>query len=103
MWIRRFAIGLILALVTLSASATPRNFPAGVKRGVLTATVYPQVAIDGQVQTLAPGAKIMSRQNTIVMHSTLVDGAHVVNYTIDRLGMIDKIWILTEEERAQSQ
>ena len=45
----------------------------------------------------------MSRQNTIVMHSTLVDGAHVVNYTIDRLGMIDKIWILTEEERAQSQ
>ena len=101
MWVRRFVIGLLLAIVTVSALATPRNFPATAKRGLLTATSFPQVSIDGQTQTLAPGAKIIGPQNTIVMHSTLTNGSYVVNYTVDRLGMIDKIWILTAEEQAQ--
>jgi len=71
-------------------------------RGVLTATTYPQVTVNGQTLTLAPGAKIFSQQNTIVMHSTLTNGNYIVNYTIDRLGMIDKIWILTPEEQAHT-
>jgi hypothetical protein len=102
MWIRRFVVGLLLAAVTFSALAVPRNFPANALRGVLTATNYPQVMIDGQTQTLAPGAKILSPKNTIVMHSTLTNGNYVVNYTVDRLGMIDKVWILTHEEQLQA-
>lgn len=103
MWIRRFVFGLLLAIATVTALATPRNFPAGAKRGVLTIATFPQVMIDGQVQTLSPGAKIISTQNTIMMHSNLMNNAYVVNYTIDRLGNIDKIWILTNEELAQPQ
>ena len=30
------------------ASPPPRNFPANAMRGVLTATVYPQIVINGQ-------------------------------------------------------
>ena len=103
MWIRRFVFGLLLAIVACTALATPRNFPATDKRGVLTATNFPQITIDGQAQTLSPGAKILGPQNTIVMHSTLTSKSYVVNYTVDRQGFIDKIWILTAEEQAQSQ
>jgi hypothetical protein len=102
MWIRRFVCGLLLAIATCSVLAVPRNFPTTAMRGVLTATMYPQVTINGQVLTLSPGAKIISQQNTIVMHSTLTNGNYVVNYTLDRFGMIDKVWILTPEEQAQT-
>ncbi len=80
------------------ASPPPRNFPANAMRGVLTATVYPQIVINGQTMVLAPGAKIYSRQNTIVMHSTLANTAVVVNYTIDAQGYVNRAWILTREE-----
>lgn len=103
MSIRRFLIGLLLAFVTLSALAAPRHFPAYAKRGILSASIFPQVMIDGQAQTLAPGAKIMSQQNTIVLPSSLMSNSYKVNYTIDRQGFIDKVWILTNEELAQTQ
>ena len=103
MWTRRFFIGLLVALTTLSALATPRNFPVTAKRGVLSAGVFPQVVIDGQAQTLAPGAKILGEQNTIIMPSNLMNKAFAVNYTVDRQGFIDRVWILTSEELAQSR
>lgn len=61
---------------------------------------YTQVVIDGKVQRLAPGAKIKSRQNTIIISSSLMSNVFIVNYTIDNLGMVDKVWILTDEEIA---
>jgi hypothetical protein len=95
------AAGLMISFA--SAWATPRNFPANAQRGVLTATVYPQILIDGQTRVLSPGAKIFGQQNTIVMHSTLVNSAVIVNYTIDNQGYVDRVWILTNEELAASQ
>ncbi|HSY28025.1 MAG TPA: hypothetical protein VK832_11010 [Burkholderiaceae bacterium] len=103
MWTRRLLICLILALTTLLAVAMPRNFPANAMRGTMSAGMYPQITIDGQTQTLAPGAKIMSRQNTIMMPSTLMNNVYIVNYTFDNQGFVNMIWVLTKEELAQSQ
>ena len=92
-----------LAVSLTSAWAAPRTFPANAQVGIIAATVYPQVTINGQTMVLAPGAKIYGKQNTIVMHSTLVNTTAVVKYTIDRMGYIDRAWILTDEELAASQ
>ena len=89
-------------LTTLSALATPRPFPQTALRGTLAAAAYPQILINGQIQTLSPGAKIMSRQNTIIMPTSLMNNVYIVNYTVDKQGYIDKIWILTDEELAQN-
>jgi hypothetical protein len=92
-----------LAAGLTSAWAAPRTFPANAKIGTIAATVFPQVTIDGQTKVLAPGGKIYSKQNTIVMHSTLVNTTAVVKYTIDRMGYIDQAWILTDEELAAAK
>jgi hypothetical protein len=98
-------VTVLVLLVTLylamdSAWAAPRNFPANAMRGVFTATVYPQVTINGQAMQLAPGAKIFSQQNTILMHTNLVNSAVIVNYTLDAQGYVSRVWILTQEELA---
>lgn len=87
-------------LATNAAWAAPRNFPANTQRGVLTATVFPQVTINGQVMQMAPGAKIYSQQNTILMHTNLLGSTVIVNYTLDPMGYVSRIWILTQEELA---
>lgn len=93
--------GLVAGM--LPAWAAPRTFPATAQCGTMVATVYPQVQIDGKTMLLSPGAKIFSRQNTIVMHSTLLNNALVVKYTIDAQGYIKEVWILTDEELAVAQ
>jgi hypothetical protein len=101
MWTRRLLICVLLSLSALTASANPRPFPPEARRGTMSAGAdYTQIVIDGQVQRLAPGAKIKSQQNTIIMASSLMNNVYIVNYTIDNLGMIDKVWILTNEEIA---
>ncbi len=85
------------------AWAAPRPFPTNALRGVLTATIYPQVTINGQTMVLSPGAKIYSQQNTIVMHTTLINSAVIVNYTVDAQGYVDRVWILTNEELNATQ
>jgi hypothetical protein len=102
MWTRRLLICLLLTLTMLSALAVSRSFPLNVKRGTISGSIYPQILIDGQIQRLSPGAKIKSKQNMIVMPSSLMSNVFTVNYTIDNLGYVDKVWILTEEELAQS-
>ncbi|HEX7644440.1 MAG TPA: hypothetical protein VF472_19705 [Burkholderiaceae bacterium] len=91
---------VLLAALCSTAWAAPRNFPANTLRGTFTATVYPQVVINGKTMQLAPGAKIYSQQNTILMHTNLTGSALVVNYTVDNMGFVNRVWILTNEEAA---
>lgn len=101
MWTKRFLIVFLLFLTMFSALAGPRPFPHNAKRGTMSVGNYPQVFINAETRQLSPGAKIFSRENTIVMYSTLVNNVYVVNYTVDSQGFIDKIWILRDEELDQ--
>ena len=101
MFAKRFMTVLVLLAALCSVAwAAPRNFPPNALRGVFTATVYPQVMINGQTMQLSPGAKIYNQQNMIMMHTNLVNSSVIVNYTIDGMGFVDRVWILTDEEIA---
>ena len=95
---------LILGLMASMspAWATPRTFPANTMRGTLTAAVFPQVVINGNTMNLAPGAKIFNQQNLVVLHSALVNQTVIVNYTVDTLGYVNRVWVLTNEELTAS-
>jgi hypothetical protein len=99
------ASALLLAAAT--AVATPalaqalRNFPATALRGEIVVVQPPEVALNGRGARLAPGARIRNAQNLLTLSGALVGQALPVNYTIDPLGLVLEVWILTDAERAR--
>ncbi len=91
---------LVLTLTTLSALAFDRPFPGNVRRASLVITDYPQVQIDGKASRLTNGARIWSTDNLTVIPNALGSSAHIVNYTTDIEGAIDRVWLLSPAEAA---
>ncbi|RZI77579.1 MAG: hypothetical protein EOP80_04285, partial [Variovorax sp.] len=48
-----------------------RNFPIGTLRGKLLLVNSPEILLDGQPERLAPGARIRSPQNMLMMPAAL--------------------------------
>lgn len=99
--------GLTAAILTLPALAQglelnpdlmPREFPPDTKRGKMTPAYYPEIYIDGKLRRLSPSSRIFNKDNLIEMPAALRGSEIAVNYTEDRDGNIDRIWILTREE-----
>lgn len=63
----------------------------------------PDVELDGQVDRLAPGARIRSEQNMLVMAGGIVGQKYLVNYTRDAAGLLREVWILTPGEATASR
>lgn len=96
------AISLILAAaLALPALAVERPFPAQVLRGKFTPGYFPDITLDGKARQLSPAARIFNEDNRIEMPAAVRGKDLVVNYTVDSMGNIDRIWILTAEEAAQ--
>lgn len=91
---------LALTLTTLSALAFDRPFPANASRASLVITSYPQVQLDGKAARLSQGARIWSTDNLTVVPNALGSSAHIVNYTTDLEGAIDRVWLLSAAEAA---
>jgi len=91
---------LVLMLTTLSALAFERPFPNHARRASLIITDYPQVQVDGKTTRLTNGARIWSTDNLTVIPNALGSGAHIVNYTTDIDGAIDRVWLLSAAEAA---
>jgi len=98
--LRLFAL-LMAGLLSLSALAFERPFPAHALRGKMTPGYFPDISIDGKPRQLSPAARIFNQDNMIEMPAALRGSDIVVNYTVDMNGNIDRIWILTPEEAAQ--
>ncbi len=100
---RRLALAA-LALTALPALAqtTPvRNFPASALRGKLVVAAQPpDITMDGKAARLSPGARIRDTRNMLVMSGALVGQELTVNYTVEQLGLVHEVWILTEAEAA---
>jgi len=75
-----------------------RNFPIGTLRGKFMVTSAPDVELDGHADRLAPGARIRSPQNMLVMSGAVVGQRYLVNYTRDAAGLLRDVWILTADE-----
>ncbi|MFN3376780.1 MAG: hypothetical protein ACK40S_09545 [Burkholderiaceae bacterium] len=79
-----------------------RTFPDAARRGTLQIAPGPQVLLNGQVVRTAPGLRLFSPQNTLVMLHTVVGQSFRVNYVIEHAtGMLLTAWILTEGEAAR--
>ncbi|WP_280815185.1 hypothetical protein [Variovorax sp. TBS-050B] len=75
-----------------------RTFPIGTLRGKFMVVDGVDVELDGKPDRLAPGARIRSAQNMLVMAGAITGQKYLVNYTRDAAGMLREVWILTPEE-----
>jgi hypothetical protein len=91
-----------LLLPSLNALADVRPFPPHAQRGKMTPGYYPDLTIDGKKRQLAAAGRIFNQDNMIEMPASLRGSDIVVNYTVDAMGYIDRVWILTKEEAAQA-
>lgn len=96
---------LSLLLAVGSASLTPpaqasseRLFPVNVKRGTMVPRDPPDLIINGKPRVLASGARIRDENNHLQHLSAIHGEQFIVNYTENRYGDIDKVWILSPEE-----
>jgi hypothetical protein len=87
---------LLVALVASGAHAA-RPLPADGHTGELKALDYPMVQIGKEALRLAPGGRVFSEGNRIVMHNQLPAEAKVM-YQADISGLILNLWLLSEEE-----
>jgi hypothetical protein len=59
------------------------------------------VQLNGQPARLAPASRIRGTNNLLVMSGALMGKTAIVNYTLDPLGLVLDVWILTDAERAK--
>lgn len=95
---RRFMLLTMVAGCMLAMQANARPFPANVKRGVLKCSAAPQIVIDDKLMQATPATRIYNDANLIVMPAYLGSASKVVNYTLNTVGQVERIWILTDAE-----
>ena len=100
---------LLLSLCGLLAGASSaevqllavRTLPVNGKLGRTgDAQPLPMVQIGGKSMRLAPGGVIFDQHNRTVVHGSLPTHANIL-YTADANGSIQRIYVLTDEERAR--
>ena len=78
-----------------------RVLPAQGERGTTGAPQpLPNVQIGSKVLRLAPGGVIYDRQNRSIVHGQLPPSADIL-YTQNQTGDIQRIYVLTEQEKAR--
>jgi hypothetical protein len=102
--LRLLRLLLVLVPFSLAASAgaqVQRAFPATALRGALVIVDPPNATLNGAPARLAPGARIRDAQNAQQLSGSLVGAKLLVHYTLDPLGLIQDVWILTPDEAAK--
>ena len=96
---------LIAATLVVCASAAvaqaARNFPATALRGEIVVTAPPELLLNKRPARLAPGARIRTVDNMLVLSGAAVNQRLVVNYTLDLQGQLLEVWILNPAELAR--
>ena len=92
----------VFVALTALAFALPaqaqRLFENNALRGELLVTAPPEARLNGKPVRLSPGVRIRNQQNMIQLSGTLLEQRMLVNYTLDGMGQIREVWLLTEEE-----
>ncbi len=90
-----------LLLAAAAQAQEPRPFPPSALRGELRITQPPEVLLNGKPARLSPGSRIRGADNMLALSGTLAGQALVVHYTLDPLGLVHDVWVLTAAERAR--
>ncbi len=91
----------VCAIVFSMPAAAQRAFPADALRGELVVVAAPEVTLNDAPARLAPGARIRDTGNLQQLSASLTGARLLVHYTIDPLGLVKNVWILTPEEAAK--
>jgi hypothetical protein len=94
----RCALALFAALSVALPAQAQRIFESSVLRGELVVKAPPEALLNGKPARLAPGARIRNQQNQITLSGALIEQKMLVNYTLDGMGQVRDVWLLTEEE-----
>lgn len=89
---------LWLSATTAQAQVVTRQFPANIKRGVMTVTAPPEVLINGTAMRLSPGVRIRGPNNLLLMSGALIGQQYSVNYVLEQQNLVRDVWILTQAE-----
>jgi hypothetical protein len=97
------ALALLLPFVLAApvAAQLQRNFPATALRGELRVLQPPEVLLNGRAARLAPGARIRGDDNMLLMSGAITGQPLRVHYTLDTVGGVLDVWVLTALERAR--
>lgn len=99
--LKLFAAALALAVAGASIAQVMRSLPPTGKRGVTgEQRPLPAVIIGSQAMKLSPGGVIYDQHNRTILHQNLPANADVF-YVLDMHGDIQRLFILTPEERAR--
>ena len=101
--LRALALGALLAASAqgVSAQSQPkRAFPPHAMRALMVVVNAHEVTLNGKLTRLAPGSRIHTTGNALVVSGGLVGQSFVVNYTRDSLGQAHDIWLLNAAEAA---
>ena len=86
------------ALAFALPAQAQRVFENNALRGELLVTAPPESLLNGKPVRLSPGARIRNQQNMIQLSGSLLQQKMLVNYTLDGMGQVRDVWVLTEEE-----
>ena len=91
----------LAASVQVAAAQAPRNFPATALRGEIVITQPPELLLNQSPARLAPGARIRSADNLLLLSGAAVNQRLLVHYTLDLHGHLLDVWVLTPTELAR--
>ena len=91
----------LAASVQVAAAQAPRNFPATALRGEIVITQPPELLLNQSPARLAPGARIRSADNLLLLSGAAVNKRLLVHYTLDLHGHLLDVWVLTPTELAR--
>lgn len=92
---------LCLLLAGSAFAQVPRSFPATALRGEITVLQPPEITLNGVAARLSPGSRIRGPNNLLVMSGAIVGQPLLVHYTLDDLGLVHLVWVLTDAEAAR--
>ena len=102
---RRAAAALIASALFVASGPVPaqvqRNFPQTALRGALVIGEPPEATLNGRPARLAPGVRIRNLDNMVILSASLSGPRLLVHYTLDTLGLVKDVWVLTPEEAAR--
>ena len=92
------ALGLTAGVASAQQRLVP--IPTKAQRADITFNGSPDLLINGKNVRLAPGARIYSRDNMLVMSGSLTGTAKAKYVLEETTGLVMSLWILTDQEIA---
>jgi hypothetical protein len=97
----RCALALLITLAAALPAQAQRTFERNALRGELVIVAPPEARLNGQSVRLAPGARLRNPQNLLLLSGSLLEQKLLVHYTLDGMGQVQDVWILSAAEAAK--